>query len=275
MAEGVRIARYRPLSVRSLWLIHGALAAIAIATTIAGLRAPGLLAIPGAIVAGEVLVLVWSQRRAGAIVQGMSDAAAHVARGDYARAATLLDALADRARLIPNLHALIGVRRADVAFALGDLETADAIARAVLASGWIERARSALYVALPGLCTTLGAIAALANRTEEAERWRERGEAAISDARRGALVFLDAVLAARAHRFGDLAKLEVVSAHRPHGPTLAWIIAYATAETPAAHDKLGARLDAARPATTEALALAPHWPELAAFVTGSRERTYR
>lgn len=268
-------AMYRPLSVRSLWVIHGALAAVAIATAIAATRAHGLFAIPAAIVAGEIAVLLWLRHRAGEIVQRMSDAAVHTEHGHYAEAAALLDKLADASRLIPNLHALIGVRRADICFTLGELDTADAIARGVLASGWIDRKASALYVALPGLCATLGAIAALKGQTAEAESWRARGEAAVSKARRGTLVFLDAVIAARAHRFADLARLDVVSAHRPHGPTLRWIIAYATSETPAAQDKLAARLEAARPSTAEALALAPYWPELAAFVAGSRERSYR
>ena len=78
-----------------------------------------------------------------------------------------------------------------------------------------------------------------------------------------------------AGQFEALTKLELAGARRPYGAILRWVIAYATAETPAMHDELGAHTAAARSATAEALALAPYWPELAAFVAGSRERAYR
>ena len=265
--------RYRPLTVRRVWTIHGAVALVVAATAAAALLAhvPGLFAVPGAVIGVEVGVWIWLSRRAGRIVQRMGDNAILVEQGEYARAAPQLDALADEARLIPNLHALITQRRADVHFACGELDAAEALALAVSDSGWLARPSSALYVAYPKLCALLAVIAALRDRPEIVATWEARSRGAVTDARKGTLAFMDAILAARAHRFSEITKLELVAAPRPYGAVLHWVIAYATAQTPSARDRLTSRTDAARAATAEALALAPYWPELAAFVAGSQQ----
>jgi hypothetical protein len=264
-------SRYRPLSVRRVWAIHGAAALVVALTAAAALIAhvPGLFAVPGAVLGVEVGVWIWLSRRAGRLVQRMGDAAMLVEQGAYAPAAAQLDALADEARLIPNLHALITQRRADIHFACGELDSAEALALAVADSGWFARRGSALYVAYPNLCALLAVIAALRDRPEIVATWEARSRRAVTDARKSTLVFMDAVLAARAHRFSEVTKLELAAARGPYGAVLRWVIAYATAQTPSARDRLASRTEAARASTVESLALAPYWPELAAFVATS------
>lgn len=263
--------RYRPISVGRVWMLHALIAAVAIATAVVAALAhvPGLFAIPAAIAVVEVVVWVWLSRRAGGVVQRMGDTAILVEQGNYAAAVPILDALALEVRLIPNVHALVGQRRADIHFACGELDRAEAIALAVADSGWHARRRSALHVAYPALCALLAIIGALRDQPEVAAVWEARARRAVSPTRRSTLAVMDAVLAARAQRFAEVAKLELAAARRPTGALLRWVIAYATAQLPAARDRLPARIAAARESTAETLALAPYWPELAAFAGGN------
>lgn len=264
-----RDPRYRLLSVRQTWAIHGVLGIVVVGMLVLARMTgnPGLYAMPGAILGGEIAGWLILQRKAARIIQRMSDAAVLVEQGHYGTAALQIDELALRARLIPNLHALLAHRRLDIHFALGELEPAESLGRAIIASGWFTRPRGALFVAFPQVCATLAVIAALRGHSERAESWREQARAAVSPGRASTLVFMDAVLDARAERYANVAKLQLVAARGPYGSVMRWILAYAAASS--VPDLAAQRTEAARGSTAEALALAPYWPELAAFVSAS------
>jgi hypothetical protein len=266
----------RLLSIGAIRAIHGGLLALAVGAAAAGLAGdiPAALVIAGAIVAGEVAVFLILQRRAGAIIRRMVDATALTDQGQHAGAGALLDELAGRARLIPNLHALILHHRAGLHLACGELEAAEVVARSVEASGWLARQRSGLFALYPALCAHLAVVAALRDDPDEAARWRARAHATVSVARRGTLVFMDAVLLARAGELAaahtailDVGAAGVVPAHQAR--VLRWVLAYAASADPAAPLRapdLAKTIAAARPHTREALALGAHWPALAGFV---------
>jgi hypothetical protein len=246
----IATAAYGGLSGRFIWLVPTA--------TIAAVESLGFLVL---------------QRRAARIVQGAVEANALADQGRYDETAALLDRLAARCRLIPNLHALLAHRRATIAFALGDLVTADALDREAVRSGWLTRPSSANYVLLPPATAQLAAIAALRNDHDDAAAWSARAHASVTPAREGTLVFTDAVLLAHTGRYaeahdrivavGSAGRIEVSKAR-----TLRWILVLcltriAPERRRADFSKI---IDEARASTREVLALTPWWPELAACV---------
>ena len=266
------VGAHRILSFRSTVSIHVASGAVALGSLIAGALAPApiLVAFAALVVGAEAAIFVRLQRRAAPIVRCLVDVASLVEQGRYDEAAIILDAQSRVCRWIPNLHALLIQKRSDLLFAAGRLDEAEALARIAEQSGWLSRPRGGLYIAYPALCSTLAVIAALRDDTVGAEVRRKLAHSAVSEVKRGSLIFMDALLLARAGRYADAVRqIQTVGSEgrvqRPYVSVLRWIYAYSAAEAGGGPDAVARLVDAAKPSTSEVLALAPAWPMLAAF----------
>lgn len=270
--------RFRPLSRRQVLFLHlGIATLVAILAWQAISTAAYLLFLPaGAIVAAELGAWLILSRRVPRVVQGMADMIALFDAGRREEALRLLDDLCARTRWIPNLDALLVLRRGSYCLSQGDLPRAQVLLQSVVRSGWLGRRQSALHVAYPGLCAELAITCRLLDDPAAAERWKECAHAHVSEASRGSLVLMDALLLAREGQFGQAYNHvgKVGAAGRiPLARTnlLRWIVALAASKAGISAVETERLIAAAKPATQEALAVAPFWPELGDFVRSCTE----
>jgi hypothetical protein len=271
--------RHQPFTVGQTRALHAAIAGTALVALVVGMVAH--LAVALGVVAGLIALelggFAWAQRRAGVVTRGLADATALVDRAAYAEAGVQLDRLADGARWIPNLHALIAHRRLDVHVAAGELAAAEALGGAIERSGWLARPGSALYVMYPALCAKRAVIAALQGDGDAATRWRDRARATVSAPRRHLLVYMESILLARAGQHAAAARAvnevsldgRVAGVPGSEARVLRWVYAFAVAGGGAAPEVIAPLRAAAAPATSEVRALEAWWPELVAFATSA------
>lgn len=148
--------------------------------------------------------LVWwsldRRRRALDYVQQNDDAVAWLNAGEVDRAEQVFETLIEQSRSTPGYHALFVYNRGVAYLRRGYFDRAISLFHSVLESGWLNSDRMPFR---PLLFAGLATAHALRGDIPSAEHWLREAHGAISDAKRGALLMADVILALRTGRARD------------------------------------------------------------------------
>lgn len=136
------------------------------------------------------------RRRMHQALRDNDEAVALLAAGEHERAASVFDELCRRARSIPTLHCVFVYNRAVVHIECGEHERAVSLLVAVVQAGWL-RSSGALGVYYASVLGRLAMAEALRGQLAQAEAWQRLAHANTSEAKRGSLLLVDAIILAR------------------------------------------------------------------------------
>jgi hypothetical protein len=207
---------YRPVG-RAAWYARTIPTALGIGATAGLLTAWASPLLLWGAVAGFLGWSVLRRRRMYGYLRDNDDGVAMLVAGDLDEATRVFDELCHRCRSMPVLHSLFVYNRAVAHLESGELERSIALLSAVLHAGWIGH-RGALSVHYPAVLGRLAVAEALLGRVEQADGWRARAHAATSAPKRGALLFVDAVVESRLGHFDRV--VEIVEDGLPRAENL-------------------------------------------------------
>lgn len=196
---------YRPVG-RAAWYARTIPTALGVGATAGLLTIWASPLLMWGAVAGFLGWTVFRRRRMYGYLRDNDDAVALLVAGDLDEATRVFDELCHRTRSMPALHSLFVYNRAVAHLERGELDRAIALLSAVLHAGWIGY-RGPMSVHYPAVLGRLAVAEALRGRLEAADGWRARAHAATSAAKRGLLLFVDAVVESRLGNYETVVSL--------------------------------------------------------------------
>jgi len=150
-----------------------------------------------ALYAAVFLRLRSRRRRIVRLLCDHDEGLALLAAGDLERAGALFEDLCQRARSMPPLHSLFLHHRGLVELLSGRHDRAKGMFLAVLTAGWLSTWTSTLANHHVRTLAALAMCEVLRGDLEAAIEWREQASSRTTPARRGSLLLVDALIAAR------------------------------------------------------------------------------
>lgn len=235
--------------------------------------AAGLIPLVGAYGA----LVAWSvdrRRKMVECVRENDDAVALLNAGDVARAEDTFERLVHKSRANPGYNALFVYNRGVAFLRRGQFDRAISLFHAVLDSGWLNSARMPFR---PLLFSGLATAHALRGDLHTAQECLYDAHAVISDAKRGALLLADTIVALRTGRPHDALAMTDAGWTQAEGVlsaiqmrTLRLLRVFALEQlppSPAVQEDMRRHLDAVRPYPPGAYDyVGASWPEFAAFL---------
>jgi hypothetical protein len=155
--------------------------------------------------AGLVGRSIGQRGRSQRMIRVNDEAQALLAAGEVARASAMFETLCRSSRGMPGLHSLFVYNRGVAYLRAGEPQRARALFLAVLRGGWF--ARGGVFSGYrPLLFAALASAAAIEGDVDDAIRWQRAAHDSVFEAKRGILLVVDAMIAARGERWAEVVR---------------------------------------------------------------------